>query len=137
MGFMEAIPSSSHLHHIFIAGIFAYFMIHSLMVKAPFRQSVYTQVPGAMNRSISERIVACWTFSSIRTITAPLNHPETAAFPYSKVPRPRAPSAGTGDGLVSGPRLNVLCGRLRRRPRRIPSPPADLFRWVGHDPVPQ
>jgi hypothetical protein len=56
-----------------------------------------------MNRSISGRIVACRTFSSIRTTTAPPRWiiPKIGGFSFSKVPRPRAPF------------------RQRRRPRRL------------------
>ena len=55
--------------------------------------SVYTTLPGAMNRRIKGRIVACGTCASIRRITAPLRRimPKIGGFSFSSVPRPGSP----------------------------------------------
>jgi hypothetical protein len=54
--------------------------------------SVYTRLPGAMNRSMRGRRVVCRTFSSLRTTTAPPCGiiPKIGVFSFSKVPA-RAP----------------------------------------------
>ncbi len=71
MDLMEAIP-------IFVTGVFALAVTHRMMVKAAILQRVIDRVFIGMNpgsrgdkRLDEGRRVACWTFSSIRTTTAP------------------------------------------------------------------
>ena len=100
--------------------------------------SVYTRVPGAMNRSISGRIVTCRTFSSIWITTAPrpLDHPENRrlfavqgaapACPFSRRRRPRRPFF-TASGCP--------CDRYDVDFVALHFPDQDRFGLAGDDPV--
>ena len=102
--------------------------------------SVYTRVPGAMNRSISGRIVTCRTFSSIWITTA---LPcwiirKSAAF---RCPGRRAracltpvqPAPPTPAAFFHRVRMPFVTGHGRLR--RTPLPDQDPVRVGGDDPV--
>nr|WP_230314373.1 hypothetical protein [Candidatus Contendobacter odensis] len=95
-----------------------------------------------MNRSISGRIMACWTLSSLRTTTAPLDHPENRRLfffqgtpaPCALQPAPTTPAAFffTASGCLLCPAINLIAFHFPRPGRFGLAGDDPWAQWLGH-----